>query len=429
MFGKKKVFRTTALERLSSPEQLDQIMQVTSPWGWAAISGIAILFITALLWGILGSIPTNISGMGIFIKGEGLKDISSPTSGQVTALYVSSGEMLKRGEMVARVARPDLIAEISQKRKVIKEHDLEIERIKNASQKQLSLQKTLDAKKTASINKEILSMEEQIDWLEKRSENQKQLLEKGLITKNTYISTKEEINSVKQRILNLENSRQQIPVEFHNIKTQQETNIRNREIQKQDALRSLKLLEQKLEESSRVFSPYSGRIIEITTTEGSLISSGSKIASLEPAGSATDDLKIVLYLPASKGKRVKPGMKASISPATVEAEEFGVMPGIITHSGKFPATQEGMMKILRNKNLVNSFSGQGAPIEVLVSPIPSPDTFSGYKWTSSKGPALKIYSGTLAAGSITIKEQAPLSLVLPWLKKNILGFGLEDNIK
>ena len=37
------IFRKVALERLSSPEQLDQLMQVTSPKGWLALAGLGAL--------------------------------------------------------------------------------------------------------------------------------------------------------------------------------------------------------------------------------------------------------------------------------------------------------------------------------------------------------------------------------------------------
>jgi hypothetical protein len=58
------IFRETALERLSSPEQLDQLMRITSPRSWMMLATIAILLAVALVWGFLGRVPTATSGEG-----------------------------------------------------------------------------------------------------------------------------------------------------------------------------------------------------------------------------------------------------------------------------------------------------------------------------------------------------------------------------
>ena len=65
------IFRKVALERLSSPEQLDQLMQVTSPRGWLALGAFGALLLTALGWSVLGSIPTDATGEGGSDDGEG----------------------------------------------------------------------------------------------------------------------------------------------------------------------------------------------------------------------------------------------------------------------------------------------------------------------------------------------------------------------
>jgi hypothetical protein len=50
------VFRKVSLDRLSSPEQLDQLMQVTDARGWIILSAFGIVLATAVLWGFLGSV-------------------------------------------------------------------------------------------------------------------------------------------------------------------------------------------------------------------------------------------------------------------------------------------------------------------------------------------------------------------------------------
>jgi HlyD family secretion protein len=64
---------------------------------------------------------------------------------------------------------------------------------------------------------------------------------------------------------------------------------------------------------------------------------------------------------------------------------------------------------------------QGPLIQVDVDLIRDPSTPTGYRWSSSHGPNLKISSGTLAAGDIVVKSDRPISLVIPTLRES-LGF-------
>jgi len=423
MDKKNKLFRSVAMDRLSSPEQLDQVLQVTTPKGWLALLTLGGLIIVALIWGVFGSIPTKVQGTGIFISGEGVKDISAPVDGEVTIVYVSPGDMVSRGQMVARIAQPQLITEISQTRTRISEIENIKEQTRSFIQNEMALQAEHNTREINRIDREIANLEEQMESLHERKENQEMLLQEGLITRHQFLSTRDKIKSLEQKITQLSNEKMQLPLRTLQLQEEQEQRVRELEMQISDVKRELQALEERLEESSKVYSPHSGYILEVPVTEGTLISPGTRIASLELAGEAVEELVGVLYVSAEKGKLVQPGMQAHLTPTTVRAEEDGSMLGLVTSAGDFPATRENMMRTIRNELLVEQLAAAGSPIEVLVSPIPSPDTFSGYKWTSAGGPRQTIHSGTMTLGSVIVDDQAPITLVIPWLKKNILGHG------
>ena len=50
-------------------------------------------------------------------------------------------------------------------------------------------------------------------------------------------------------------------------------------------------------------------------------------------------------------------------------------------------------------------------------------TVSGYEWSSPKGPPLTIHGGTICTTSITVRKQPPISLVIPLLRKYLLGYN------
>jgi hypothetical protein len=101
----KEIFSKAALDRLSSPEELDQLMQVTTPKGWLALIGLGTILVMALIWGIFGSIPTKVDGQGILLRTEGVYHIASTAAGQVIELYVNAGDIVTEGQTVARIVQ------------------------------------------------------------------------------------------------------------------------------------------------------------------------------------------------------------------------------------------------------------------------------------------------------------------------------------
>ena len=61
------LFRQEALERLSSPERLDQLMQIVSPRSWLPLGAAGLIVGVALLWSFLGRIPIHSVGEGILV--------------------------------------------------------------------------------------------------------------------------------------------------------------------------------------------------------------------------------------------------------------------------------------------------------------------------------------------------------------------------
>ena len=104
---KKEIFRQAALERLSSPEELDQLMQVTTPKGWLALLGLASLIVVALIWGVFGNIPTKIAGQAILLNVGGVSQVSALTTGRIQGIYVNAGDVIPKGKTIARIFSDD----------------------------------------------------------------------------------------------------------------------------------------------------------------------------------------------------------------------------------------------------------------------------------------------------------------------------------
>lgn len=64
---KKSLFRKESLERLSSPERLEQLMQVVRPKDWLYLATSGALLVLAVIWSIFGRIPVTVNGRGVLI--------------------------------------------------------------------------------------------------------------------------------------------------------------------------------------------------------------------------------------------------------------------------------------------------------------------------------------------------------------------------
>jgi HlyD family secretion protein len=110
-------------------------------------------------------------------------------------------------------------------------------------------------------------------------------------------------------------------------------------------------------------------------------------------------------------------MAVLVAPATVKPEEFGYLEGRVERIADFPATPEGMRRVLKNDELVRRLLAIGSPFELHVSFTRDAATPSGYVWTSGRGPAVAIGDGTPVRGRIVVETRRPVQLVVPGIRK------------
>ncbi|MBA2447161.1 MAG: biotin/lipoyl-binding protein, partial [Chloroflexi bacterium] len=98
------LFRQVALERMSSPDQLDRLMRVTDSKGWLALATLAALTLATVLWSIFGSVATTVRGDGAVIREGGTYKVRANTAGHLADLNVKRGDVLSAGQVIARLA-------------------------------------------------------------------------------------------------------------------------------------------------------------------------------------------------------------------------------------------------------------------------------------------------------------------------------------
>ncbi len=417
----KELFRKVSLQRLSSPEQLDQLMQITSPTGWMALLGTGFFIVVVIVWSIIGSIPTKVSGQGILMKSGGVFNIVANASGMVNSTYFNAGDIVEMRQVVARIQKTDILIKIRNSRGGIADLEKKYGMIEKYGLLDTRLQIESTKQQQIIVKRAITALKKRVAWLEGKVKNQECLYKKGLITKQQIIDTQQQLADAQQSVLDNRNNLTKISIDSLQQDEQKEENLKTLKDQINSAHRDLEQLLKELDESSKVVSQYSGRVLDVAVDPGEIVSAGATIMRIELMGKDVKSLEGVLYFPAGDGKKIKVGMQAQISPSTVKPQEFGLMLGLVTFVSEFPETEANITKVLQNRIMVQSLLVAGAPIAVRIDPILDPRTPSGYKWSSSQGPPISITTGTDCFASVLIKEERPIGLVIPLFKKYILG--------
>jgi HlyD family secretion protein len=410
------IFRKVALERLSSPEQLDQLLQVTNPRGWLALGALGALLLASLTWAVLGSIPTEAGGEGILLRQGGVTSLVAAEQGQVEEVLVSVGDVIAKGQVVARVRQQELLRQIQDSRDKLASARAEYNDLLRYAGEQERLRDRDLAQQRANLEQSIRSLEKEVELARDQVAAQRDLLKDGLVTKQTFLASEQHLNDAQDRLAGARLDLNGLELKRLDSAQQVGQQLDTRQAQIRDLELELRERQARLGESARVVSSHDGRVLEVLADRGDVVSPGTPILNLELT---SKELMAVLFIPASAGKRVQPGMRVRVSPSTVKREEFGSMLGRVVWAAEFPSTQKGMTRVLGNEALVEKLMKEGPPIQVNVALDRDAATPTGYRWSSSTGPSLSISSGTLATGAVVVREERPIRLILPKVREKL----------
>ncbi|ACC84961.1 NHLP bacteriocin system secretion protein [Nostoc punctiforme] len=531
LLKKQPLLPNKSLERLASPERLDQLMQIVSPKSWLTLISLSSLVILSIVWSVYGRIPITIEGKGVLIYPRKVIPLESKSSGQLLNLNIKVGDIIQKGQLLATIDQTLLHTQLQQQKSKLTEMTAQNQAAsllqgqgntqdyktiqqqrQNAQQRIQELQALspiLRTKSFESIQKQRLQLQQrvtklealtpilkrknheslqqqrqsfqqriqaakaQLPFIEKKVKSFKQLVQQKVVsetelyqTQEEYFKKVEEIAQLETQVKDLEvregdaqeryinnqneiasnladlqkleleetnadeaylknqNEIAQLRAELKDLDSReanhakqnlQDSSSRNREIQ--EVKREIASLEEQLNSNSQIISQHSGRILEITVTPGQVINVGTRLANVG-AENPSNKLLSVTYFPIADGKKIQSGMPIQITPQTVKRERFGGIVGNINDVSPFPITKEAAASLVGNPELVEGLVSQKQEgfLQVFAELEQDSTTPSGYKWSSSNGPQMKISPGTTTVVRVKVEERAPITFVLPILR-------------
>ncbi len=417
-------FRQTALESAGRPDNLDLGVHIVRAPQWILLAVLLVAVAATVLFSFLIPVPFKVEARGILITSEGVKDIESVAGGRVTDIFVARGATVRQGQRVAQIEQPDLFQQLE-----AAQAELDNLRNRHARVIEFHRQNRNDleaqlAQKRRELDTAIDASRKQVEWLTKALAGYEDLARKGFASQQKLFETQVKLNESRAELMRNQNSLNSLRFEDNNRRIEREREILDLEVKIEQASRAVEAIQQRRQRMTFVESPYDGVVVEQKLNLGEIVDAGKPILSVLPGtseeGARAAPLTAKFYVPSTEGKKVQPGMRVYIVPSTVKREEFGFIYGQVKSVASVPSTPEGMMRSLRNRQLVDQMSSGGAPFEVEASLETDPATPSGFRWSSSQGPDQIISAGSLATAQVIVREQRMISLVMPALRR-LLG--------
>ncbi|ALG74217.1 hypothetical protein VY88_18025 [Azospirillum thiophilum] len=410
-----RLFRKAALDRLSSPEELDRLVVLTTPRGWLALGAVLGLLALALAWSVIGTIQTRVTGPGLLVSSGGrVFDAVATASGTLVAPLVKPGDTVTAGQLLARIDKAELEQTLDHAKAVLGEREDDLARRAAQLEREAQARRANFTARRAALRQVVAAAETRVQFLDTMLRGQEDIASRGFTTRQRVEDTRQELAAARQKVSDARSQLLQIDTEELDMSSRAEQTLTGARDRIADARRRVDELTLQLEQDTRILSPTDGRVTEWKLADGARVGAGTPVVSIE---SGSRGLQLVLYVPPEHGKKLKPGMDVRIAPSTVRKEEYGTLVGRVAEVSDFPSTPQGMQAVLQNDRLVTQFSAKGPPFAVRVDLIPEAGTPSGYRWSSGGGPAMTVTSGTPAEGEVTVREQPPLAFVIPALRK------------
>jgi hypothetical protein len=153
--------KKSALQRLTSPDQINRRLKVITFKGWIAIATVGVIVFSILFWSVIGRIPTNVQGRAIVFDPDRSLSIRAEIPGAIEEIYVKVGDTVEKGAKLASLKNSQLATESIERQIVI-----------DSLQKFLELNTDLNASEKTEIEKEILLAKARLEAIQISLQNE-----------------------------------------------------------------------------------------------------------------------------------------------------------------------------------------------------------------------------------------------------------------
>jgi len=412
------IFRRAALERFSTPDRLDQPVRIVAAWTWIALAALLLILAAGTIASIVVTVSEKIPGKGIVVAQTGILEIPFPDAGRLLETRPRVGDQVRRGDVVALIENAGMRRDLDAARKA--HHDAQEQRRQVAAFHTVAARARADAdqRRQQNLEQTVSLIRRRLALLQERASAAQDFRVHVVPTGTQPQDVRMAIWSAEADLAALQRLLSEIDLAATLAGVNDRRELLELDLKVEGTARQASLIEEQLRSAEAVVSPYSGVVVELKHDLGRVVQKGAPLLTLLPGASAEDaehagPLRVVLFVPATDGKRIAPGMTVEISPSAFPREEHGFMLARVARVAHLPTTADGMLHLLKNSHLAASLSSDGPPFAVDVELLPDPDAPSGFAWSSSSAPSVALSPGTLATGHVRVRNRRLIEFVVP----------------
>ena len=410
------IFRQKAMEHIANPDQLDQSLQIVRPWALFGLLFVLLITLAGITWSILSTAPEKVSGSGVILSPGGVIAAISEDHGVVEQMLVEVGETVKADTAVALVNRPDLRDQLENARADAELARAELRQLQQTTNRQQQLAQQRHDSLIAAYEERLDNLKKQQQSLLALHSGKSNLREQGMISAERILESETQLANIENELSTVQTHIIERTLEFEAQRSQQDLEVAAKQGEVDRLERKVKNLDTEYQRKRHVRTPQDGTVVEQTVSSGDQIAAGQTLVRLLPASGSSSHppaVEVVGFIPAADGRRVESGMQAQVDLSIVNRETDGYLFGTVEQVSSLPSSRESLMNRLRDDVLVDQILQMGAPVEVIISLQPDPDSPSGYRWSSGVGPEITVQPGTLAEAQVIVDRTPIISLLFP----------------
>jgi len=166
-------------------------------------------------------------------------------------------------------------------------------------------------------------------------------------------------------------------------------------------------------ESVPLVSPVAGRLVARSVRKGTIVAAGTPVLQVEAVGDAQEPLEVSLLVDAARVPYIRQGQEVTLAVPGVSPRAFGRLRGTVVAVGQYPLTSAELSSLTGGQGVAPDPSSLGiGPRQVTVRLLRDAAAMSGYAWTSSGGPPVRLTSRTPVNGEIEVGSISPFSMLV-----------------
>ena len=388
---------------LTPPEELREAIEVTSPNTRLASAALAFIVLAAAAWSVFGTVRTRVQGDGVIAYRDAQRvDVVARAEGYLAALLVREGDRVSQGQVVARVENDALVQRVALARRRQEAAEARITRLEAERDADAGETARLNRRRRAALSRSIASSEALIERLRnagaaRDEDRQERVLE-----------LRHEIDRARSEMAAIDGAEREEASAWRRMleATRQEVAHHRNEVARASA---------ELERMQRIRAATDGEIVEVLAGVGTFLHPDDGIYRMT---NRVSGLFASAFFTADEAELIEPGMPVQVSLSMLDRQETGSLRGTVSDVSRFRLSADALRTLLGNERLVERFSRSGAPLAVEIELSRRSD--GAYEWTTGRGAQRPVEPGMLVTVSVAIREQRPITLVMPGLRQ-VLG--------